>query len=192
MHSDLPATKLRGYVQLSTTAVPGTQVPLVNPNGTPVLMPDGVTQALGVDKPHYLGPIIVAQGKVAGLGAQRAPPKPVRITFYNLLPNSASGGNLLLPVDETRSRRRARARAAWLGRRQVHPEPGDHPPPRQQHRVDQRRQHPPVDLRRLVKSHPTRRASARGTCRTWARLATLILRLPAFPATVLRRRAVGA
>jgi FtsP/CotA-like multicopper oxidase with cupredoxin domain len=97
MHSDLPATKLRGYVQLSTAAVPGKQVPLG------AMMPDGVTQALGVDNPHYLGPVIVAQGKVAGLAATNplAAPRPVRITFYNLLPNSASGGNLLLPVDET-------------------------------------------------------------------------------------------
>ena len=56
-----------------------------------------------MDYPHYLGPIIVAQGKVAGLAATNtaAAPRPVRITFYNLLPNSASGGNLLLPVDET-------------------------------------------------------------------------------------------
>ncbi len=88
MHSDLPATKLRGYVQLSATgtiALPG------------VAMPAGM---LAVDNPHYLGPVIVATGKVAGMGAAGAA-KPVRITFYNLLPNSASGGNLLLPVDET-------------------------------------------------------------------------------------------
>jgi FtsP/CotA-like multicopper oxidase with cupredoxin domain len=94
MHSDLPATKLRGYVQLSTAAVPGAHVTL-----TGVTMPDG-SQAYGVDVPHYLGPVIVAQGKVAGLGTAGAA-KPVRITFYNLLPNSASGGNLLIPVDET-------------------------------------------------------------------------------------------
>jgi FtsP/CotA-like multicopper oxidase with cupredoxin domain len=93
MHTDLPATRLRGYVQLSTAAVPGAQVALG------ATMPDG-TPAVGVDNPHYLGPVIVAQGKVAGLGAAAAP-RPVRITFYNLLPNSASGGNLLLPVDET-------------------------------------------------------------------------------------------
>ena len=35
------------------------------------------------------------------MGGERAAARPVRITFYNLLPNSASGGNLLLPVDET-------------------------------------------------------------------------------------------
>ena len=92
MHSDLPATKLRGYVQLATAGVPGTVA-------LGATMPDG-TPAVGVDKPHFLGPVIVAQGKVAGMGAAGAS-KPVRITFYNLLPNSASGGNLLLPVDET-------------------------------------------------------------------------------------------
>ena len=34
MHSDLPPTRLRGYVQLSTT-IPGTGIPLTNPDGTP-------------------------------------------------------------------------------------------------------------------------------------------------------------
>jgi FtsP/CotA-like multicopper oxidase with cupredoxin domain len=97
MHTDLPATKLRGYVQLSTAAVPGLHFALPG-----VTMPNG-SQAYAVDKPHYLGPVIVAQGKVAGLAATipAAAPKPVRITFYNLLPNTANGGNLLLPVDET-------------------------------------------------------------------------------------------
>lgn len=102
MHSDLPATPLRGYVQLSTTANPGAHIALTNPDGTPILMPDG-SQAFGFDNPHYLGPVIVAQGKVAGLAKTNlaAVPRPVRITFYNLLPNTASGGNLLIPVDET-------------------------------------------------------------------------------------------
>ena len=96
MHSDLPATKLRGYVQLSTAAVPGAHDRA--PRSHDARRHPGV----GVDNPHYLGPVIVAQGKVAGLGRDPAgAAKPVRITFYNLLPNSASGGNLLLPVDET-------------------------------------------------------------------------------------------
>ena len=34
MHSDLPPTLLRGYVQLSTSVVPGAQVPLVNTDGS--------------------------------------------------------------------------------------------------------------------------------------------------------------
>ncbi len=88
MHSDLPATKLRGYVQLSPSGT--VNLGINKPDGTP---------AMALDNPHYLGPIIVAQGKVAGMGAAGAA-KPVRITFYNLLPTGA-GGNLLLPVDET-------------------------------------------------------------------------------------------
>jgi FtsP/CotA-like multicopper oxidase with cupredoxin domain len=90
MHSDLPPTKLRGYVQVATAAVPGTY-PL--PGGK-----------LGVDKPHYLGPVIVSRGRVHGI-ANTNPgdpgyPKPVRIKFYNLLPTGA-GGDLFIPVDES-------------------------------------------------------------------------------------------
>ena len=47
-------------------------------------MPDG-SQAIAVDDPHYLGPIIVATKD-----------KPVRIVFYNLLPTGADG-DLFLP-----------------------------------------------------------------------------------------------
>jgi len=90
MHTALPPTRQRGYVQLSTTAVPGAQIPLVQVDGvTPIMMPDGVTQAIAVDYPHFLGPAIVATRN-----------KPVRIKFYNLLPAGA-GGNLFLPVDTT-------------------------------------------------------------------------------------------
>jgi len=99
MHSDLPGpynpntpgalgTRQRGYVQLGTTFVPGT-VPLTNPDGSPIMMPDGVTQAMAVDAPHFLGPAIVASRDL-----------PVRIKFYNLLPTGA-GGDLFLPVDTT-------------------------------------------------------------------------------------------
>ncbi len=91
-HRDLPPTLLRGYVQLSTSVVPGAQKPLTNEllNGSkvPALLPDG-TQALGVDNPHYLGPAIVATKD-----------KPVRILFRNLLPTGVDG-NLFLPVDTT-------------------------------------------------------------------------------------------
>jgi FtsP/CotA-like multicopper oxidase with cupredoxin domain len=76
MHSDLPPTTLRGYVQLETSVVAGSHYPL--PGGK-----------FGVDKPHYLGPAIVAQRD-----------RPVRITFYNLLP-TGSAGDLFLPVDST-------------------------------------------------------------------------------------------
>ena len=91
-HSDLPATLLRGYVQLSTSVVPGAQIPLTNANldpataAAPALLPSGA-QAIGVDQPRYLGPTIVATKD-----------KPVRILFRNLLP-TGSDGNLFLPVD---------------------------------------------------------------------------------------------
>ncbi len=86
MHTDLPPTKLRGYVQLATAVVPGSQVPLTTTTGSPILLPDG-TQAIGVDGPHYLGPQIFATKD-----------KPVRILFRNLLP-TGQGGNLFIPVD---------------------------------------------------------------------------------------------
>ena len=89
LHSDLPPTTLRGYVQLSTAVVPGAQVPLFNPDGTPILMPDGVTQALAVEAPQYLGATILAQKDT-----------PVRVKFYNLLPKGEAG-NLFIPVDTT-------------------------------------------------------------------------------------------
>lgn len=88
MHSDLPPTKLRGYVQLSTSVVPGNQVPLRNPDGSPILMPDG-TQAVAVEPPHYLGTTI-----------QATKDRPVRVKFYNLLPTGVAG-NLFIPVDTT-------------------------------------------------------------------------------------------
>jgi FtsP/CotA-like multicopper oxidase with cupredoxin domain len=97
MHSNLPATTLRGYVQLSTAGT----ITLLNPDGTAIPMPAGMK---AVDNPHYLGPIIVASGRVLGipntLPTDPGYPKPVRITFYNLLPAGA-GGDLPLPVDET-------------------------------------------------------------------------------------------
>jgi len=76
MHSDLPPTTLRGYVQLETSVVTGSHYAL--PGGK-----------FGVDKPHFLGPVIVATKDRA-----------VRITFYNLLP-TGTAGDLFLPVDST-------------------------------------------------------------------------------------------
>ncbi len=97
MHSDLPPTRLRGYVQLSTT---GAGTPLFQIDGvTPVLKPNG-TQAIALDRPHYLGPVIVAKGRAHGVAGAAGMPVPVRIKFYNLLPAGAAG-NLFIPVDET-------------------------------------------------------------------------------------------
>ena len=91
MHSDLPPTLLRGYVQLSTSVVPGAHTPLSNANrdGTTTPIPINGAQAFGVASPHYLGPIIIAQKN-----------RPVRIKFVNALPTGAEG-YLFLPVDET-------------------------------------------------------------------------------------------
>jgi FtsP/CotA-like multicopper oxidase with cupredoxin domain len=89
LHSDLPPTTLRGYVQLSTTAVPGAQVPLLYPDGKPIYLPGTTTQAMAVEAPQYLGATIVAQKD-----------RPVRVKFYNLLP-TGEAGNLFIPVDTT-------------------------------------------------------------------------------------------
>jgi FtsP/CotA-like multicopper oxidase with cupredoxin domain len=91
MHSDLPPTLLRGYVQISTSTVPGALVPLSNANldgtSTPILI-DG-NPVYGVDNVHYLGPLISATKN-----------RPVRVLFRNLLP-AGQGGDLFLPVDTT-------------------------------------------------------------------------------------------
>ena len=71
MHSDLPPTTLRGYVQVNN----GTDA-----NGNNTLAPDPI---------HYLGPTIIAQKD-----------RPVRIKFTNKLPTGA-GGDLFIPVDTT-------------------------------------------------------------------------------------------
>jgi len=81
MHSDLPGTLLRGYVQL------GGEVPLFND------LLDGTTAPIigytGVTPPHYLGPTIVATKD-----------RPVRILFRNLLPIGIDG-DLFIPTDVT-------------------------------------------------------------------------------------------
>lgn len=80
MHANLPATLVRGYVQL------GGSVPLSNELMDGTSVPTGYS---GVTAPSYLGPAIAATKN-----------KPVRILFRNLLP-TGSGGNLFLPVDTT-------------------------------------------------------------------------------------------
>ncbi|NOT06261.1 MAG: hypothetical protein HOP27_16840 [Anaerolineales bacterium] len=99
LHSDLPPTTLRGYVQLETPALAAkllladptyVHVPLFYPDGiTPILFANG-DPVYAVDKPRYLGPTIVALSE-----------RPVRITFYNFLPTTAEGGDLFIPVDES-------------------------------------------------------------------------------------------
>ncbi|MFZ2268590.1 MAG: multicopper oxidase domain-containing protein [Azonexus sp.] len=89
MHSDLAKeTRLRGYVQLSTPANRGKEIPLYYPNGTQILDSTG-SPVLAYDKPHYLGPTIIAQRGTA-----------VRIKFTNYLP-VGTAGDLFIPVDKT-------------------------------------------------------------------------------------------
>jgi FtsP/CotA-like multicopper oxidase with cupredoxin domain len=88
MSSSLPATTLRGYVQVSTAAVPGKQIALTYPDGTAILNNAG-GQVFAVDNPQYLGPIIIAKKD-----------RPVRVKFDNYTPKG-TGGNLFLPVDST-------------------------------------------------------------------------------------------
>ncbi|HUU92527.1 MAG TPA: hypothetical protein VM238_15115, partial [Phycisphaerae bacterium] len=99
MNTDLPATLVRGYVQLETpdfvAAHPGVSqhFPLANADldrtqpDTPVLI--NGQQAYAVTPPQWLGPVIAATKN-----------KPVRIVFHNLLP-TGQAGDLFLPVDST-------------------------------------------------------------------------------------------
>jgi PKD repeat protein/FtsP/CotA-like multicopper oxidase with cupredoxin domain len=89
MHSDLPPTTLRGYVQLETPNIGGSKhIALMYPNGSPILNAAG-GQVFAYDNPRYLGPMIVAQRD-----------KPVRVKFHNYLPTGLDG-NLFIPVDTT-------------------------------------------------------------------------------------------
>ena len=94
MNTDIPATTLRGYVQID----PGNHsctgnlalhyVDLNGVVGAPILDSGGL-QVCSKDPPQYLGPLILAHSN-----------KPVRIKFTNYLPTGA-GGNLFLPTDIT-------------------------------------------------------------------------------------------
>ena len=108
MHSDLPATRMRGYVQIVPQGWTGTDalgnnysaVALTTINGLTQNVTIGGSQAYGATKPHYLGPVLVAKGRAHGVASPAGDSKPVRVKFYNLLPTGA-GGDLFLPVDES-------------------------------------------------------------------------------------------
>ena len=91
LSSDLPATLLRGYVQLETNvmnvAAGSLHIQLSNANldGTTT----DIAGVFGFDMPQYLGTTIIAQKD-----------RPVRVKFTNLLP-TGSGGDLFIPVDTT-------------------------------------------------------------------------------------------
>jgi len=127
MHSDLPkATQLRGYVQIDPKATDDAataagvtgllggglsptgskKLALTNPDGSIITISRPKTdgsfqqvQAYAVDKPSYMGPMIIA-----------AHGTPTRVKFYNALPAGrgyttggvfARQGDLFLPVDHT-------------------------------------------------------------------------------------------
>jgi FtsP/CotA-like multicopper oxidase with cupredoxin domain len=89
VHSDIPPTTIRGYVQLETpimnVANGSKHIPLTYLDGTPILSNITGLQVFGYEKPHFLGPTIIAQKD-----------KPVRIKFFNYL---KTGGNLSIPDD---------------------------------------------------------------------------------------------
>lgn len=90
MHSDLAKpTRLRGYVQLSTAAHLGKQIPLFYPDGITPIRNNLGAQVFAYDNPHYLGPLIITTKGTA-----------VRIKYTNYLPVGA-GGELFIPVDKT-------------------------------------------------------------------------------------------
>ncbi len=77
LHSDLPPTRLRGYVQTNNGTNPAVANPTLADN---TVAPDPIT---------YLGPFI-----------QATKDRPVRVKFTNKLPTGA-GGDLFIPVDTT-------------------------------------------------------------------------------------------
>ena len=93
LSKDLPATLLRGYVQLETpaNAASSAHFPLTNANldGTTTPILKGGQPVLGYTSPQYLGPTIIAERNV-----------PTRVKFTNLLPTGVAG-DLFIPVDTT-------------------------------------------------------------------------------------------
>ena len=90
LHSDLPATHLRGYMQINSGTASGCTPPPALPATTPAgacNTSDNTVPAQS--KNQYLGPIIVAHKD-----------RPVRIKLINNLPLHEAG-NLPLPVDHT-------------------------------------------------------------------------------------------
>ncbi|MGI6299253.1 MAG: hypothetical protein ACOX1T_08890 [Saccharofermentanales bacterium] len=89
LHSELPETTQRGYVQLSTVRVPGAGIQLKYLHDGSNIVKGNGELAKAVDNPHSLGPAILSTKD-----------RPVRIKFYNLLPTGEEG-DLFIPVDTT-------------------------------------------------------------------------------------------
>ena len=95
LSTDLPATLVRGYVQIETSVNAGSSKHITLSNQlvdgtttTPVLDRFGA-QVYGYDSPQYLGPTIIAQEN-----------RPTRVKFDNYLPIGVAG-DLFIPVDTT-------------------------------------------------------------------------------------------
>ena len=130
---DLPATTLRGYVQIET---------LANARAEQAHRPDlpgrqrrswtaTARQVYAVDAPQYLGPTIVAQKD-----------RPVRVKFTNYLPTGDGRQPLPAGRHHDHGRRHGPADGAPP---ELHAEPRHPAPARRRHAVDQRRHAPPVD-----------------------------------------------
>ena len=87
MHPDMPATDMRGYVQIETPVnkAGSKHIALTYPSGAPITQ--GGAQVFAVDVPSYLGPAIIAHRGTA-----------TRVKFTNYLPTGAAG-DLPLPND---------------------------------------------------------------------------------------------
>jgi FtsP/CotA-like multicopper oxidase with cupredoxin domain len=85
MHSDLPVTTVREYMQVNT----GTDTAACTDPSLNIADPcvAGDNTVVAQTAPHFLGPIIVAQKD-----------RPVRVKFINALP-TGTGGDLFVPVD---------------------------------------------------------------------------------------------
>ncbi len=113
-HSTLLPSRMRGYVQVNNgTDTTHLYDAATNPTGCVIVgpVPAGSRLCTAVEDNtiapapiRYLGPVIVAQGRVHGIQVDNAAdpgdPRPVRVKFVNELPTGL-GGNLFIPVDET-------------------------------------------------------------------------------------------
>ena len=99
MHSDLPV------LDPETPGATGSETAgdACGDHGAPLSYP-GVGVGLAIANPHYLGPVILAQGRVIGLPNTNPEMRAIRNRFAlnstTCFP-PAAGGNLFLPVDET-------------------------------------------------------------------------------------------
>ncbi len=170
------------------------RIPLVNLDGTPVLMPDGVTQARGCGQ----STLPRARHRGPGQGSRHCGNEPGGRSRSRFASRSTTCFQPVPPAETSCCRwtrrfpvpgsdPRCRARQATSTRRTGRPSTSTATTP-----CGSATATPTSGSRRQVKPPPTRRASARGTCRTWARVATPIRRLPGFPATLRPRRAAGA